>query len=200
MCIIISWDCSSWLAEIASTCVCVHVCTQLIWVQSAEGACPAADWKRNSEEVKSSANVKLLASVGVDIYWGISFRKRRGWWRRKRSTPPCILVVAGSFLYLQHAYRQDLTRHPHLALKDQRLLHSKEWEDILCSTTLLSLWLLSKGGSSNGVSGDVSTCPQESKLKHLTPPVYKLCAMYTIHARVGHCHEKLCGKGKDEFW
>lgn len=29
-------------------------------------------------------------------------------------------------LYLQHAYRQDLTRLPHLALKDQGLLHSKE--------------------------------------------------------------------------
>jgi len=24
-------------------------------------------------------------------------------------------------------------------------------------------------------------------------------AMRTIHERVGHCHEELCGKGKDEF-
>lgn len=23
--------------------------------------------------------------------------------------------------------------------------------------------------------------------------------MHTVHARVGHCHEKLCGKGKDKL-
>lgn len=151
--LVISWGCFY-----MCMCTCVHPAGS--GTQFAEGTCPAADSKRNSEIWRWS----LLLMLNYLLQWELTFTEvltsGKGGGDEGRKEVLLLVFWWLQVLYLQHAYRQDLTRLPHLALKDQGLLHSKEWEDILCSTTLLSLWLLSKGGSSNGVSSDVPACPQ----------------------------------------
>lgn len=112
--------------------------------------------------------------MGVDIYCGITFRQGGD---EKGGKEVCLFVFWWLWVlsFILHAYRQDLTRLLNLALEDQGILHSKAWQDTLYSTTLLNLWLLSKGGSSNGVSSDVHACPQKAKLKHLSPISVRRC-------------------------
>lgn len=191
----VGWDCFY-----MCLCTCMHPAGS--GTQSAEGTCPEADSKRNSEIWRCS----LLLIWNYLLQWELTFTEELTLGKGGGDEGGKLLLVFWWLQVLSFIYSiftgkilLDSLTWP-LALKDQRLLHSKEWEDILYSTILLSLWLLSKGGSSNGVSSDVPACPQETKLKHLPLSVYKFYAMCTIHTRVGHCHEKLCGKSKDEFW